>query len=319
MVKLTILSLAIFYLIKSGAIEFQKIKLMFKNPWSLIGLFFLTMATLISIFRWKTLLFALDFQLNLPIIAKLTFIGFAYNLLIPGSVSGDLMKAYYLARNEDRKLLVVSTIILDRVIGILSLFSFFILSITYIAFNNTELFITGTQLFNVKDENIKILIIILLLIIMLFIFLWALKNNYLTRIKIYIPFKSSLYKVANSITLYRNKWKAISTAYFISIVGQIPLILSFFFFGKAIHEESFHLIHYFLLVPISMMLTAIPISPGGLGTGELFTFKLFQVFGSTNGANVMILFHIGTIIFGLIGLIVILFGIPKESDDKSYN
>ena len=86
MVKLTILSLAIFYLIKSGAIEFQKIKLMFENPWSIIGLFFLTVATLISIFRWKTLLFALDFQLKLPIIAKLTFLGFAYNLLITGSV-----------------------------------------------------------------------------------------------------------------------------------------------------------------------------------------------------------------------------------------
>jgi len=116
------------------------------------------------------------------------------------------MKAYYLARNEDRKLLVVSTIILDRVIAILSFFSFIILSIIYIAFNNPELFITGTQLFNVKDENIKISIIILLLISMLFIFLWVLKNNYLTRIKIYIPFRSSLNKVANSLTLYRHKW-----------------------------------------------------------------------------------------------------------------
>jgi len=89
MVKLTILSLAIFYLIKSGAIEFQKIKLIFENPWSIIGLSFLTMATLISILRWRTLLFALGFQLKLPIIVKLTFLGFAYNLIIPGSVSGD--------------------------------------------------------------------------------------------------------------------------------------------------------------------------------------------------------------------------------------
>ena len=68
-----------------------------------------------------------------------------------------------------------------------------------------------------------------------------------------------------------------------------------------------------------MMLNAIPISPGGIGTGELFTFKLYQAFGSSNGANVMILFHIGNIIFSLIGLIVILFRMPKKWDHNNYN
>jgi glycosyltransferase 2 family protein len=52
---------------------------------------------------------------------KLTFAGNFFNFALPGTTGGDIYKAYHIARIAHRKTEAVTTVFLDRVIGLLSL------------------------------------------------------------------------------------------------------------------------------------------------------------------------------------------------------
>ena len=52
----------------------------------------------------------------------LGFIGMVFNLVIPGAVGGDLIKAAYLVRMRIRKTQAVASMVIDRILGLLGLF-----------------------------------------------------------------------------------------------------------------------------------------------------------------------------------------------------
>ena len=52
----------------------------------------------------------------------LGLIGMVFNLVIPGAVGGDLIKAAYLVRMRIRKTQAVASMVIDRVVGLLGLF-----------------------------------------------------------------------------------------------------------------------------------------------------------------------------------------------------
>ena len=52
----------------------------------------------------------------------LGFIGMVFNLVIPGAVGGDLIKAAYLVRMRIRKTQAIASMVIDRIVGLLGLF-----------------------------------------------------------------------------------------------------------------------------------------------------------------------------------------------------
>lgn len=73
--------------------------------------------------RWQVLLGAYDVHLPLKSLTALYFVGAFFNNLLPGSVSGDVVKMYHLSRYSRRKGLAVSTVLMDRITGFLALFT----------------------------------------------------------------------------------------------------------------------------------------------------------------------------------------------------
>src|SRR5207244_9228069 len=45
-------------------------------------------------------------------------VGYFYNTFLPGSVGGDLLKAAYIAREQERRTVAVATVLVDRAIGL---------------------------------------------------------------------------------------------------------------------------------------------------------------------------------------------------------
>ena len=52
----------------------------------------------------------------------LGFIGMVFNLVIPGAVGGDLIKAAYLVRMRIKKTQAIASMVIDRILGLLGLF-----------------------------------------------------------------------------------------------------------------------------------------------------------------------------------------------------
>ena len=86
-----------------------------------------------------------------------------------------------------------------------------------------------------------------------------------------------------------------------SLVAHNFGILAFFTITSPFYGAQINFLDIFSVVPIGMIITAIPISPGGLGVSYAAFEKLFQYFNVMNGANLFNIF--GSYLFLIIFLV----------------
>src|SRR5262249_22201780 len=78
-------------------------------------------ALLLTFVRWFILVRAQGLPFTLPNALRLGMIGNYFNTFLPGSVGGDIIKATFIAREQDRRTVAVATVVLDRVVGLCGL------------------------------------------------------------------------------------------------------------------------------------------------------------------------------------------------------
>lgn len=110
----------LYALIRSGKLSLTEVKNFLANPTAA----FLCLAMVGTVFcgaffRWKTLLATQQIYLSYWKTFRIGMLGQFFSAVIPGTVGGDLVKAVYVARRfPSRKVKTVSTIFLDRLIGL---------------------------------------------------------------------------------------------------------------------------------------------------------------------------------------------------------
>ena len=72
--------------------------------------------------RWFFLVRVIEPRFTLRAAVLLGFIGNVFNLVIPGAVGGDLIKAAYLVRMQIKKTQAIASMVIDRILGLLGLF-----------------------------------------------------------------------------------------------------------------------------------------------------------------------------------------------------
>ena len=78
---------------------------------------------LLGAYRWQTLLKAQNIHISFKNVCRLQFIGFFFNLVVPGAVGGDLVKmGFAVRRAPNQKTETVFSILVDRIVGLLGLF-----------------------------------------------------------------------------------------------------------------------------------------------------------------------------------------------------
>ena len=77
---------------------------------------------MITFVRWYLLVRVIEPRFTLRSTMLLGFIGNVFNLVIPGAVGGDLIKAAYLVRMHIKKTQAVASMVIDRILGLLGLF-----------------------------------------------------------------------------------------------------------------------------------------------------------------------------------------------------
>src|SRR5262249_46593145 len=75
-----------------------------------------------------------------------------------------------------------------------------------------------------------------------------------------------------AVWMYRCQPGAVYFALGLSLIGHVGFVLTFYFSARTLWDESQKipsLVEHFLIVPIGMVIQAIPLFPGGAGIGEL--------------------------------------------------
>jgi len=113
-------ALLIYYVLHSKMVDFTLLQSTLLSPLSLcIGVGFLAFSAACCAVRWHLLVKTQGLSLSMKDVFELTMIGYFFNTFMPGSVGGDLIKAWYAAGQEPRrKTKAVFTVFLDRVIGL---------------------------------------------------------------------------------------------------------------------------------------------------------------------------------------------------------
>lgn len=78
-----------------------------------------------QITRWYLLARALDLPFQLRDAFRLGMVGYYYNIVLPGAIGGDFLKAYFMYREHpERRAAAVATVLVDRILGLFGLLLF---------------------------------------------------------------------------------------------------------------------------------------------------------------------------------------------------
>lgn len=257
---------------------------------------FVLISLLLDTFRFLLILRIWEIRLNILQVLKLNWIGLFFNNVLPGSVGGDLMKSYYLYKMGYRFVNALFLSFLDRACGLYGLLINYIIGFYPIYKHSKAVFYSAFLVY-----------LFILFCTVLIIFNSSFQKLFLNivgKIPLISNFKDSIF--IPFIDNLKNPCKFLPPV-LISVATHIFLITAFYIGSSFWHTEQSHkLINFFSIVPIGFIITAIPISISGWGTGEAGFGFIYKIFGYPFevGVAVSILYKFTLLILSIPGLIL---------------
>jgi hypothetical protein len=267
---------------------------------SLLAITFIGSVHLIFMFAWrlKLMLKAQDVDVSLWSAFVVTMSGYFFNNFVPSAIGAELFKGVYLSRGSNKMKEVFSALLVDRVIGMITLILIAFVAILF----RRELF---------ADKNV--LYMIMCMAAGTFLVCLFFTNRSLARLlkpfMRLIPHERAvdfLRKFYDAIHGYKRHPGIVSSTLGISVVAQLLFYVSIYLLAQAVHVQvSINL--FFVYLPL-ISLSAIAPSLNGLGVrGAIFVY-FFGKYCSDEGAlAIAILMDVLFISLGLVGGLIFAF------------
>ncbi len=264
------------------------------------GLFFLQQVVIA--YSWQILLKAQENRVSFWNVLRVYFIGSFMGTFLPSSVGMDVVRIYGLAKHIKDGVDSASSMVVSRILGFLVLIAFALVAAIPMSrlMHESQIFLwifllsvlfLGTAVFVLSPLTQKILYFIL-------------EKIHLSR------FNASIQAVYRSIYEFSQHKKALLQLTGVSVFFQLLGIYIVFLVGKSLNIPL-SMTYYFLLIPIIMVITLIPISIAGIGVRESSFIYFFTQAGisSTQALSLSFLVFFQWILMALIGgLIYLLVG-----------
>jgi len=253
--------------------------------WFLAGALLLALNCLvICTVRWDSILRMHGIDLPFLTVIKLYFIGHFFNAFMFGAVGGDLVKAVYVARAvPDRRTEAVSTIFIDRMIGMLALIALVtvVMSLRYRFF------------LRYPDTRVVMIFMLAVLLAAVAGLSAVFGRNLLERVALFRRLESDtalgaiIAKVYAAFHTCLNHRALMRRTLLLSFANHLSLVAAAFLLGlglgiRTVHTESPARLlreagNYMTVFPIVNGVATIPATPGGLGTRDVATRFLLGV------------------------------------------
>ena len=302
----------IYYLVTSGKVSTEVLRKALDSPGAIVFSIAAIGATfLCAILRWWVLLAAIDLALPLWTTTKLTMIGGFFNTFMPGAVGGGAFKMYYVVEHAPpgKRVEAATTVAVDRVIGLAAMFILVAIAVTaaYLLGQGDEKVDKLVQAVAGKLGPLGTPFAVAALVggvLSLGLFHpgvrdWAIVQRIRRRVpgvavgeRVILVFFRSL----------RSPWPMF-LAVLLSCASHMATVGCFYAMGRAIGETKLSFWQYVMVVPIGLMVNAIPGPPSGIGLGEAAYDYLFAVMEAAPGmgGNICVLWRIVTFAWNLVG------------------
>jgi len=267
------------------------------------GAFFVLM--LILACRWRMLLRIQDVHIGVWEAVRLTFLGQFFNHVVPGTVGGDLVKAYYVSGHTTRKAAVLVSVFVDRLMGLteLTLMSGVMILIVLAA---------GLKTFDEVFWPVVCVAVVVVVIVVLTALLLSKglrKALHLQRLYRRLPIAHHVEAAGDAANLYRARVGSLVRAVLITLGAHVFFVGSIALAGLSLSLET-PWYAYFMYVPLIYIIGAVPITPGGIGLIEE-CYRLFFVTALVTPSEVVALAMFARLIpifWGLPGIVVAVTG-----------
>ena len=306
--KFVLATAVVVYLILRGDLAWDPLQASLSRwQYSVPAFLILALTPLGQLWRWQSLLRAGHLRLPHREVFSYLMVSKFFNMALPGYVSGDLIRGLYVSRrtrtgqdsspnNEHPSPPggVVASIVFDRVAGLLTLFALCVLG----------LLVSLWQPMPPRLVSYSAALAGLGLLVPLLLFVRAYRSpqppagllRLLQRIRLRQVF-TALYQAAH---LYVRDLRLMRNVLAIAFLTQGLTITCFVLFGKAL-GLGIPLVSYWILVPLGLTVVAIPITPAGLGVGQITFLALFHTVGTAQGANLFTLYMASYALINLSG------------------
>jgi glycosyltransferase 2 family protein len=263
-------------------------------------------ATSIQFLRWYLLVRALDLPFSIGSAFRLGLIGVCYNVFLPGSVGGDLVKAYYIARDTPgKRASAVATVVADRLVGLFGL-------LWFSAVFGGGFWLAGDPRI-VGNPWLEKIILVCSVLVGLTVLFWIglgflpsrRQERFAGRL-IHIPkVGHTLAEIWFVLCTYRQRSKTIYLTIAMTAVVHIGFV---FMFHLAVRVFATigpaSLPEHFVVAPIGYIAQAFFPAPGGVGGGEFIFGYLYSLLGrpETTGVIGRLTIRVVEWSIGLVGL-----------------
>ncbi len=281
--------------------------------WGYIALGFAlgALPVLASIFRWRILLARQGTPLPFTAALRLTFVGFFFNMFVPGGTGGDVVKAYYVAKLFPGKgAEAATTVFVDRFAGFLGLLAVALVSCAAMF---GIFWKSGRADIRITAAVILALVVIAIVGCVLLFNERFRGSRFAAFIFRFLPFKTLVGRVYGALEVYRRSPGVIAAAFGISVGNHVVSIVANYCFALALGIEVPFLLFAFLMAA-AMAANLVPATPMNIGVGEAVVVVLFKMAPGVsdqvayNCAWIAVIAHIAGILWSLAGSVFYVMG-----------
>jgi len=224
--------------------------------------------------RWWLLLRSQSIFIGFWAAVRLYFLGWFYNNFMPGSVGGDLLRAWYVTRHTDKKFEAVLSVFVDRVIGLTS--TLVIAAFFYLLFIREQ----GKAIpFESRIGFLKLVLFWAIIVIAAFFCVLLLhKRGRSLPAKawayIRVPTVRMIIKFKDAFVIYCRKPLTILAVFGLTVFLQLLTITGFWFLGRNMGIQA-GIKYYYVFFTLAWVLGAVPVSIAGAGVVEGLLASLF--------------------------------------------
>ena len=280
----------------------------------------------ITIYRWNLLLRVQGLFLNPWDLIRLTMTGVFFNLALPGAVSGDIVKGAFVTQcTETKKAEAILTILLDRIIGLLGLLTLAsIMVLIYLPFLLTikaEYRPIQIAAFSVGAASLASVFGVVLIEIRerLMQHPWISRLKEMGARKLPPRIVRALKRLVSALDLYRQQYRVVMVAILLSMGVHVCYATAIYAIGASVGEDVLGLSDYFLSTFVSNTLSAIPLTPAGIGTRDASIAMFLSAFNASKekAGVVPVTMTLVILFWGLVGGGVFMFSRnPKKESHR---
>lgn len=241
--------------------------------WVLLSLAVTVVLNVLSAFKWKMLLHSRRSFVGLWRLYIFYNIGKFFNLILPTSMGGDVVRIYLLGEYTQQKFQAAASVIIERFTGLIIMLLFAVL----------------VTIFNLDKFNQEWLFSALFFCVVLVVVgIWcgvkvgkiqSLARFISTRSGFLLKIFKKIGRIRTSILEYSDDPKALIIALINSVIFQIGAVVNVWASAR-VFSDNISFIVCLLAVPVIMFIMNLPFSIGGIGLmefGYLFVLSLFGV------------------------------------------